>query len=179
MNSIFQQELVTLKDDTHVDKNVTPRFIDRLKQGKYTRDENPSDHFCSFFLPIDLQNKSIYLVDHIKAGSWIPPGGHIDLHESPVATVVREFKEELGWTLTDEKISLFDLTISYIKSPPGRLCKVHYDFWYAVFIDQKNFAYEKREFNAVGWFSVKEALQRMKVKQYKKIITKVPKLFEL
>jgi 8-oxo-dGTP pyrophosphatase MutT (NUDIX family) len=36
------------------------------------------------------------LVDHIKAGCWLLPGGHVDDGEDPRVTVVREAEEELA-----------------------------------------------------------------------------------
>ena len=36
------------------------------------------------------------LVDHLEAGCWLLPGGHVDDGEDPRTTVVREAQEELG-----------------------------------------------------------------------------------
>ena len=36
------------------------------------------------------------LVDHVKAGRWLPTGGHVEPGESPVESVRREVQEELG-----------------------------------------------------------------------------------
>ncbi|UNX54233.1 NUDIX domain-containing protein [Georgenia sp. TF02-10] len=36
------------------------------------------------------------LVDHRKAGLWLPTGGHVDPGADPVQTVRREVREELG-----------------------------------------------------------------------------------
>lgn len=33
---------------------------------------------------------------HEKYGMWLPPGGHIELHETPEEAAVREVKEETG-----------------------------------------------------------------------------------
>jgi len=38
----------------------------------------------------------VLLVDHLKAGLWLPSGGHVEPGEHPVATVRREVREELG-----------------------------------------------------------------------------------
>ena len=43
------------------------------------------------------------MVHHKKANDWIPPGGHIEENESPAATVIREFREELGYKLKREE----------------------------------------------------------------------------
>lgn len=36
------------------------------------------------------------LVDHINAGLWLPPGGHVEPDEHPADTARRETREELG-----------------------------------------------------------------------------------
>lgn len=128
-----------------------------------------AEHFCSFFLPIDVKSGTIYLVDHIKAKMWIPPGGHIEEGESPRDAVFREFVEELSYALEKEKIELFDLSITPI-ADPNRTCKIHYDFWYAVFIPQQDFRFEKKEFHGTRWFSFEEALYKIKSSSFKTII---------
>jgi 8-oxo-dGTP diphosphatase len=56
----------------------------------------PSPHLVSYFLLIDQDEGKVLMVDHRKAGLWLPPGGHVDPGEHPVATVRREVREELG-----------------------------------------------------------------------------------
>ncbi len=56
----------------------------------------PSPHLVSYFLLIDHDEGSVLLVDHLKAGLWLPSGGHVEPGEHPVATVRREVQEELG-----------------------------------------------------------------------------------
>ncbi|MEL6690553.1 MAG: NUDIX domain-containing protein, partial [Pseudomonadota bacterium] len=54
----------------------------------------PPKHLVSYFLLVDGDH--ILLVDHIKAGLWLPSGGHVDPGEHPRHTVQREIIEELG-----------------------------------------------------------------------------------
>jgi 8-oxo-dGTP pyrophosphatase MutT (NUDIX family) len=56
----------------------------------------PSPHPVAYFLLQDDLDGSVLLVDHIKAGLWLPAGGHVEPCEHPVATVRREMVEELG-----------------------------------------------------------------------------------
>jgi 8-oxo-dGTP diphosphatase len=56
----------------------------------------PSPHLVACFLLRDDQDGSVLLVDHIKAGLWLPAGGHVEPGEHPVETVRREVVEELG-----------------------------------------------------------------------------------
>ena len=56
----------------------------------------PPKHVVSYFLLQDPDDGSVLLVDHRKAGLWLPTGGHVDPGEDPVETVRREVREELG-----------------------------------------------------------------------------------
>ena len=55
----------------------------------------PPKHVVSYFLLRDPVDGSVLLVDHRKAGLWLPTGGHVDPGEDPVETVKREAREEL------------------------------------------------------------------------------------
>lgn len=56
----------------------------------------PAQHLVSYFLVVDPDGPCFLLVHHIKAGKWLPPGGHVEPGEGPVDTVKREIREELG-----------------------------------------------------------------------------------
>jgi len=56
----------------------------------------PSPHLVSYFLLVDHDGRNVLLVDHRKAGLWLPTGGHVEPGEHPAATVRREAREELG-----------------------------------------------------------------------------------
>lgn len=56
----------------------------------------PSPHLVAYFLLHDEADGSVLLVDHRKAGMWLPSGGHVEPGEHPAETVRREVVEELG-----------------------------------------------------------------------------------
>jgi 8-oxo-dGTP diphosphatase len=56
----------------------------------------PPRHLVSYIVPVDRADGSLLLVDHINAGLWLPPGGHVEPDEHPVQTARREAQEELG-----------------------------------------------------------------------------------
>jgi 8-oxo-dGTP pyrophosphatase MutT (NUDIX family) len=60
------------------------------------RPRTPSPHLVAYFVLRDGEDGSVLLVDHIKAGLWLPAGGHVEPGEHPVETVRREVAEELG-----------------------------------------------------------------------------------
>jgi 8-oxo-dGTP diphosphatase len=56
----------------------------------------PSPHLVAYFLVRDAADGAVLLVDHRKAGMWLPTGGHVEPDEHPARTVRREAVEELG-----------------------------------------------------------------------------------
>ncbi|GAG36946.1 unnamed protein product [marine sediment metagenome] len=43
-----------------------------------------------------IKNEKFLLVEHVKTGLWLPPGGHIEKNETPDESLLREIKQELG-----------------------------------------------------------------------------------
>ncbi|OGK09207.1 hypothetical protein A2767_06675 [Candidatus Roizmanbacteria bacterium RIFCSPHIGHO2_01_FULL_35_10] len=160
MKNVFEKEILTLKDRKKVNKKILQQFLKRIKVGKLTRNLNPADHFCTFIVPFDLKSKNIFIGHHINADQWIPPGGHIEEYEQPVNTVKREFEEELGVKITDKQIELFDLGITNVQGKQ-RSCKIHYDFWYLVFITKLNFKFDKKEFYKAQWLTIDESIKKV------------------
>lgn len=56
----------------------------------------PDHHLVSYVVPVDPRDGAILLVDHVNAGLWLPPGGHVEPDEDPRETARREIGEELG-----------------------------------------------------------------------------------
>jgi 8-oxo-dGTP diphosphatase len=56
----------------------------------------PDQHLVSYVVLVDPDDGSTLLVDHINAGLWLPPGGHVEADEHPADTADRETREELG-----------------------------------------------------------------------------------
>lgn len=170
-----------LKKEVRKFKNSERKTVeDFLKQfsitDKVNKSVNIDKHIVVFFIPINKKSKSIYLVYHIKADDWIPPGGHIELFEHPTDTVVREFREELNYKITKKQISVFDLSIKDISNNPRNPCRLHFDFWYLVDTPKKDFKYLEKEFKSAGWYTIKEALKKIKTPLYNHIVRKLKKL---
>src|SRR5690242_17989737 len=60
------------------------------------RPDVPDKHLVSYFVLIDKARGSLLLMDHVRSGLWLPPGGHVEPDEDPHETVKRELVEELG-----------------------------------------------------------------------------------
>lgn len=56
----------------------------------------PDRHLVSYVAITDPADGSSLLVDHINAGLWLPPGGHVEPGEHPAETARRETREELA-----------------------------------------------------------------------------------
>lgn len=174
MKKAIKQELGKLQRLKQVDKDILKKAVARIDNDpKIVKKNNVESHFCSFFVPIDKKTNNIFLGHHIKADDWIPPGGHIELNEHPKNTVIREYKEELNHELKNEVIELFDITITDVSTNPRNPCKVHYDLWYVVYVEKKDYEYDKGEYYDAGWFDFNEALSKIKTKHYNATVKKL------
>ncbi|MBP5993739.1 MAG: NUDIX hydrolase [Candidatus Moranbacteria bacterium] len=120
--------------------------------------DKPPKHLVSYFVVIDIENKAILLVDHIKAELWLPAGGHVEADEDPKATVEREAMEELNLTAKFIRGNPFFLTIT---TTVGKTAG-HKDvsLWYLLSGGiQDEIRYDPGEFNGYKWFTFDEILQ--------------------
>lgn len=111
----------------------------------------PLKHLVSYFVILDEKSKKILLVDHIKSGLWLPPGGHVEFNENPKKTVERECMEELGieavfWS----EIPLFLTSTVTIGSTPGH---IDVSLWYVLKGNSEQVLYfDQDEFHKIGWY---------------------------
>jgi 8-oxo-dGTP pyrophosphatase MutT (NUDIX family) len=157
MNKL-QQEIT---DIVHLlqaeDGRVGKRYLERAKEGSFTRDENTRSHFCVYFLPYDPKTKQVFMVHHKKSGLWLSPGGHIDKGENMLQALNREIMEELGMKGFFTALpNPFLLTITQIKTPKYP-CEEHLDIWFLVETDGSDFNVDPKEFHNMKWLSVSEA----------------------
>lgn len=166
MDTSLIQNLTSLKKNLDLDQKVLAKFIQKLiSDSLIVRDKNKFDHFCVFYVPVDLKNKKIYLIVHKKSGLWMPPGGHIESNETPIETVKRESLEELNFQITDEPVTLFTVSIDPIANPL-QLCKTHYSLWYLVNTGKQDFRYNEESLDG-KWVSLKKAKQMVTFPVYK------------
>ena len=112
----------------------------------------PDKHLVSYFVLFDEKNNKILLVDHIKAGLWLPAGGHVEIDENPTETVNRECIEELGITADFWAPTPIFLTSTLTVG----LTAGHTDvsLWYVLKGDSnKAYHFDKDEFYSIRWFS--------------------------
>lgn len=55
-----------------------------------------AQHLCVYAVPVDVVERTVLLIDHVKAGLWVPPGGHVEPGEILAQAAMRELVEEIG-----------------------------------------------------------------------------------
>lgn len=126
---------------------------------RISKPDNPPKHLVAYFVPVDEARRSLLLIDHVKSGLWLPAGGHVEINENPVTTVVREAKEELG---LDAKFGKWTgdqpLMLTVTQTVNGN---VHTDvsLWYLIKGDsQIDLDFDRREMNGYRWCTFDEVL---------------------
>ncbi|MEI6843198.1 MAG: NUDIX domain-containing protein [bacterium] len=133
-------------------------YLKRIVAGDISKAENSTSHFCTYFLPYNPETGEIFLIHHKKSGLWLAPGGHLDKDETPTDTLKREVMEELGFEIKKpETYQPFLLTMTKIPTRPNSTCRMHYDIWYAIPTDGREFAVDMTEFFASQWISLEGA----------------------
>lgn len=116
----------------------------------------PPKHLVSYFVLFDQQTRKVLLIDHIKAGLWLPPGGHVEKDENPKTTVEREIMEELFISASFIQDTPFFIT----ETKTVNIDAGHTDvsLWYLLKGNSsKKLQYDTREFNGYKWLTLKEA----------------------
>ena len=114
---------------------------------------DPPKHLVTYFLPYHAGTDTVFLVEHRKAGLWLPPGGHVEPGEDPWDTVVREAQEELGVTasphpLTPHRRPLF-VTVTQTVGPHSHLDAT---LWWILDLDPaQRVVPDPGEFSDWGW----------------------------
>ena len=138
----------------------TLAWIDsNLPLHRTAKPDTPPMHLVSYFAVLDRGRQALLLVDHRKAHAWLPPGGHVELHEDPRLTVAREAQEELELHATFDAVAgdqpLF-ITVTKTRGPG-----THTDvsLWFVLEGNaSRPLAFDTGEFHAVQWLSFDDVL---------------------
>ena len=107
----------------------------------------------SYVVPVDRADGSVLLIDHVNAGLWLPPGGHVEPGEDPAETARREAFEELGFEVTVREPIFITVT------PTVGIDRGHTDvsLWYPVVAERTwPLVADDREFTEARWWSAAE-----------------------
>ncbi|WP_245736364.1 NUDIX hydrolase [Micromonospora pattaloongensis] len=119
----------------------------------------PSPHLVAYFLLHDETDGSVLLVDHRKAGMWLPSGGHVEPGEHPAETVRREVMEELGVPAVfhprfGERPTF--VTVTQTVGPPEER-HVDVSLWFVLSGSRnQKFVPDSGEFRGVRWWTPQE-----------------------
>ena len=115
----------------------------------------PEKHLCVYSALFDEERRSVLLLDHVKAGLWLFPGGHVDDGEDPRRTVLRETAEELQ--VGGEFHPRFGDAPLFLTVTQTRGSHSHTDvsFWFVLTADQgMPIKADPREAHEVRWFDL-------------------------
>ncbi|ACM20769.1 NUDIX hydrolase [Geotalea daltonii FRC-32] len=133
---------------------------------------------------IIFHNEKVLLLEHKKLGTWLGPGGHIEVNESPDEAVSREIMEETGLKITI--VSNCDVNLGtneavVLHNPYAVLCELinipndlhyHIDFVFICSSNTDQIRHDYREYKNIGWFS-KAEIQALNIfPNYKKLLNK-------
>jgi 8-oxo-dGTP pyrophosphatase MutT (NUDIX family) len=111
----------------------------------------PPRHLVSYFALLDPRRRQLLLVDHRKAGLWLPSGGHVEPGEHPRATVEREAAEELKLAARFWLPGPLFLTVTRTVGQTAGHTDV--SLWYVLQGDcQQPLWYDGDEFARIAWF---------------------------
>jgi ADP-ribose pyrophosphatase YjhB (NUDIX family) len=109
----------------------------------------PPKHLVAYFMVVDADH--VLLVDHIKAGLWLPPGGHVEPNEPPRFTVEREVEEELG--LKAQFVQAAPLFITVTETVGAMPTHTDVSLWYVLQGNRAaDYTFAADEFHGIRWF---------------------------
>ena len=115
--------------------------------------DDPPQHLVSYFMLFDGVQQKLLLVDHKKAGLWLPSGGHVEPDEHPQATVQREVREELGIAANFFSPTPLFLTVTQTVGAVAR--HVDVSLWFVLHGDAAQpLWFDEAEFHGVRWFAL-------------------------
>jgi len=113
--------------------------------------DTPPRHLVSYVVPVDPADGHVLLVDHVNAGLWLPPGGHVEPGEHPAVTAQREAAEELGIAAAFEEPPVFVTVTRTVGIDHGH---TDVSLWFVLATDRGlPLRPDAREFRSVRWWS--------------------------
>ena len=123
--------------------------------------ENMEKHFGAIGIILSKDKTKTFLINHRKAGIWLPPGGHVENRQTFKETIAMELREEVG---INEPVyinsDIFFLTQTRVQEA-GR---EHIDItvWYLLEGDESvNYPVLEDEATEGKWFLIQTILEDM------------------
>ncbi|WP_326549289.1 NUDIX hydrolase [Micromonospora sp. NBC_01813] len=114
----------------------------------------PAQHLVSYVVPVDPATGDILLVDHINAGLWLPPGGHVEPDEHPEHTAAREAAEELGVAADAADLAGQPAFVTVTRTVGIDSGHTDVSLWFVLHLDrERQLTVDETEFRAARWWS--------------------------
>lgn len=136
------------------------RWIDSGAQlFRISKPDNPPKHLVSYFVLYDESEQSIILIDHVKAGLWLPTGGHVDPNEDPCETVTREAFEELKIEAEFDTVFGDNPLFITVTETVGANTHTDVSLWYVIKGKKDDpLDFDTREIKSCKWLALDEVL---------------------
>jgi len=133
---------------------ATPRCFDR--------DLYDPGHLTGSAFVLDARSGKVLLHHHRRLDRWLQLGGHDDGEHDPLATALREAREESGLTdLTPLTTAILDVDVHAIPAARGEPPHLHHDVRYALVTRTAGAIEQVPESLALEWFPLDEAARLM------------------
>ncbi|MCA2218153.1 NUDIX domain-containing protein [Jidongwangia harbinensis] len=155
-DAVSQLQPVDAVEDTHRDQVLrwlshTDDVFRRVKPAV------PPQHLVSYVVPVDPSDGSILLVDHINAGLWLPPGGHVEVDEHPARTARREVREELGLVAGNQALDEQPIFLTVTRTVGLDAGHTDVSLWYVLHCRRDQpLKHDQSEFRRVRWWTAAE-----------------------
>ncbi len=119
------------------------------------RADDPPQHLVAYGLLYDAMRQQVLLVDHKKAGLWLPSGGHVEPDEHPHSTVAREVREELDVEAAFYTPAALPFFVTVTPTVGNVARHVDVSLWYLLRGDARRLPwFDAGEFHGVAWFAL-------------------------
>jgi len=112
----------------------------------------PPQHLAVYFALLDDSDRSLMLVDHVKAQAVLLTGGHVDDQEDPRVSVVREAEEELRLAAKFHNVAGDRPLFLSVTRTRGQDSHIDVTLWFILAASRhQQFEADAVEFTAVNW----------------------------
>lgn len=117
----------------------------------------PAKHLVSYTVLADPVDGALFLIDHRLSGLTLPPGGHVEPGEDPLATARRETGEELGLAADFSITGPRPLFITVTRTNGRDSAHTDVSLWYVIAGDRRSpIRLDQREFTGGRWWTPAE-----------------------
>ncbi|MEU7765020.1 NUDIX domain-containing protein [Nocardia sp. NPDC049190] len=115
----------------------------------------PSPHLVAYVVPVDPNGRGVLLGRHRLSQLWLPPGGHVDPGEHPLAAAQREAHEEMGVEADFSIVGTDPVLLTVTSVFDNHDGHVDISLWYVIRGDRtQDCDLDPREFDGGRWWDI-------------------------